>query len=457
VGGKDDRPVQVPPAAAVMLAAPANTVKPARERPAPIDPDLQSVPPVLHRAFGLWDPAFNVPGGKGHVPLRQGLINSLLPMPYRAFANAWDEDLPVPWIQMLWDQHGAEVLLPLFHLQTENSSPPPWLTPVGGGEVPPQPDGDMEGIQEARAAGRCVALCSPQHVWRRIHGSLFVLRYFFSSMLLSLFCTKDLDVAPLASGAPTRFARLFQEHPDAGAIFFLESELTEEEAQSNGWIHRIRKGVPEDKLRISNYLMAARPAHPIMTDILKLAEPRACFGMFSSVGVLVRLAQERALLQVETDYDILYTTGPDLVSTVVNRNQYKDVVIIREREKVWGLLLCYLVNFVIFFHRQSMGFEHLISGGWRDQQLEWHHPSWDEWLATGKLGDWKPAWLRQDDQREEMMQKWRNDMARLQAAYNEQEPAVAGKPLANSNASNPGIHHVPRRHAQKRIYLEKLP
>jgi hypothetical protein len=68
---------------------------------------------------------------------------------------------------------------------------------------------------------------------------------------------------------PTRFAKLFQEHPDAGAIFFLESELTEEEAQSNGWVHRIRNGVPEDKLRISNYLMAARPAHPIMTDILK--------------------------------------------------------------------------------------------------------------------------------------------------------------------------------------------
>jgi hypothetical protein len=50
------------------------------------------------------------------------------------------------------------------------------------------------------------------------------------------------------------------------------------------------------------------------------------------------LAQERALLNVETDYDILYTTGPDLVSTVVNRNQYKDVVIIREQEKVWSVL-----------------------------------------------------------------------------------------------------------------------
>jgi hypothetical protein len=100
-----------------------------------------------------------------------------------------------------------------------------------------------------------------------------------------------------------------------------------------------------------------------------------------------------------------------------------------------------------------MGFEHLISGGWRDHQLEWHHPSWDEWLASGKLGDWKPAWMRQDEEREEMMQKWRDDMARLQAAVNKPNDLLSG----NHNVSKGGFRHVPRRHAQRKIYMGKRP
>ncbi len=86
-----------------------------------------------------------------------------------------------------------------------------------------------------------------------------------------------------------------------------------------------------------------------------------------------RLARERAHLPIQSDYDILFTTGPDVVSTVVNRRQYADVVIIRDSEA-------------------ALGFQHLVTGGWRDQALEWHHPGWDAWLQSGKLGTWRPQW-----------------------------------------------------------------
>ncbi len=93
----------------ILKAATAKPSLPKQPRPT-IDADKQSVVPVMHRVFGMWDPKFRVPGDKGHMPLRPHIINMLLPQPYRAFANAWETDLPQPWIQMLWDQYGAAVM-----------------------------------------------------------------------------------------------------------------------------------------------------------------------------------------------------------------------------------------------------------------------------------------------------------------------------------------------------------
>ena len=161
-----------------------------------------------------------------------------------------------------------------------------------------------------------------------------------------------MDVAPIPTARKTRFAALFAEHPEVGAMFLLEGEVTDEQARQTAAEQPIRNGQPEDRLRISNYFMACRPGHPIMDDIL-------------------RLAVLRSGLPVQGDYDILYTTGPDLVSTVVNRHAYTDVVIVRETE-------------------EKLGFQHLVSGGWRDQALVWRHPGWDLWLESGRLGGWRP-------------------------------------------------------------------
>ncbi len=86
------------------------------------------------------------------------------------------------------------------------------------------------------------------------------------------------------------------------------------------------------------------------------------------------LAKARAHLPVNSDYDVLYTTGPDLVSTVVNRHNYSDVLVVRESE-------------------EALGFQHLVTGGWRTLELSWHHPGWDAWIDSGRLRPWQPAWL----------------------------------------------------------------
>ena len=64
--------------------------------------------------------------------------------------------------------------------------------------------------------------------------------------------------------------------------------------------------------RISNYFFISRiPYHPIWIDILKLAKKRA-----NSV--------------ITSQYGIIYTTGPDIVTTSLsnNRSKYSDIAII---------------------------------------------------------------------------------------------------------------------------------
>lgn len=62
----------------------------------------------------------------------------------------------------------------------------------------------------------------------------------------------------------------------------------------------IRKGIPEDKRRIANYFIYSNPNHPIWNHIID--------------EMKIRL--KNAILE---DYDVLYVTGPDLMSTIVNK------------------------------------------------------------------------------------------------------------------------------------------
>ena len=63
----------------------------------------------------------------------------------------------------------------------------------------------------------------------------------------------------------------------------------------------IRKGKPEVPLRVANYFFLASPGSEMIRRIISLVI-------------------ERASLPVKLDYDVLYTTGPDVVSEVVFRD-----------------------------------------------------------------------------------------------------------------------------------------
>ena len=72
----------------------------------------------------------------------------------------------------------------------------------------------------------------------------------------------------------------------------------------------------EIPIRIANYFFISRiPYHPIWIDILKLAK-------------------RRSTAKITSQYGIIYTTGPDVVTTSIsnNRNKYSDIAIIPHDE-----------------------------------------------------------------------------------------------------------------------------
>ena len=88
---------------------------------------------------------------------------------------------------------------------------------------------------------------------------------------------------------------------------FVGREKSIEKCKYTTKIEKIRKGEMEIPTRVANYFFIARlPYHPIWIDILKLS-------------------QERAACKINSQYGIIYTTGPDVVTTAVskNRNKYK--------------------------------------------------------------------------------------------------------------------------------------
>lgn len=83
-------------------------------------------------------------------------------------------------------------------------------------------------------------------------------------------------------------------------------------------------------MRVANYFMAAAPKHGIFAD-------------------LINQMRARAHLAVREDYDVFYTTGPDVISTVLPQvhHQYPDVVLLSTRE-LW------------------VNFKHVITHSWRE-------------------------------------------------------------------------------------------
>ncbi|UPR04400.1 hypothetical protein HOP50_16g77410 [Chloropicon primus] len=77
-----------------------------------------------------------------------------------------------------------------------------------------------------------------------------------------------------------------------------------------GCVHPIRKGRPEQRTRIANYWMMSSPKHAFWVDTLELL-------------------QRRSELEVRDQYDVLYITGPDVVSEVYSLYEEQEEVLAR--------------------------------------------------------------------------------------------------------------------------------
>jgi hypothetical protein len=118
----------------------------------------------------------------------------------------------------------------------------------------------------------------------------------------------DLDVKPNMD-----LDILLNRYPTANVIFGIGREKPLEKCKATTKIESIRKGELEIPTRIANYFFISRiPYHPIWIDILKLAK-------------------KRANNPIKSQYGIIYTTGPDVVTTALynNLHKYQDIIIIK--------------------------------------------------------------------------------------------------------------------------------
>ena len=119
----------------------------------------------------------------------------------------------------------------------------------------------------------------------------------------------DLDVRPRQP-----LEGLFELYPDANVLLAEEVTLSRGSSIRRGKRHSIREGRPELRLRVANFWMASVPGHPFWGEVIDLIEARRH-------------------LPVREDYDVIYTTGPDVISEVYNRciNRFDDVQMVPRR------------------------------------------------------------------------------------------------------------------------------
>lgn len=107
----------------------------------------------------------------------------------------------------------------------------------------------------------------------------------------------DLDITCIRS-----LDGLLEPASGPGMLLQVETVLTPEQAAEIGRSEPIRNGHTEVCERIANYFMASSPQNPILEEMLELVK-------------------QRSHLPIQRDYDVLYTTGPDVVSEVVHRHR----------------------------------------------------------------------------------------------------------------------------------------
>jgi mannosyltransferase OCH1-like enzyme len=128
----------------------------------------------------------------------------------------------------------------------------------------------------------------------------------------------DLDMAAVR---PVR--ELFDKNPGKRFFCFVEIVLDPERAREIGENEPIRKEgkkkglneIAEDAERIASYAFLCTPRHPVMLEILKEAVKRAVFP-------------------VRRQYDVFYTTGPDMFTSAIHRCKadLDDLAVIPKKE-----------------------------------------------------------------------------------------------------------------------------
>lgn len=114
----------------------------------------------------------------------------------------------------------------------------------------------------------------------------------------------DFDIKPQHADASLKpyWTRMMR-HPTTTSVLFVEHVWDAKHKRERD--QPIRNGVPEDIIRVANFIFICKPQSPFIHD-------------------MIALVKQRSGLEVNTQYDILYTTGPDIPSTIFGewlRNQ----------------------------------------------------------------------------------------------------------------------------------------
>lgn len=120
------------------------------------------------------------------------------------------------------------------------------------------------------------------------------------------------------------------------AIYFIEHIASKTYAQSTATLFPIREGIPEQTERLANFAMACVPQHPSMKLILE--------------EVMKRCRKHLNPGTVD-DYGVLYTTGPDALTDVIQQ--------VRNNQQ-----LSWTRNMLVKHHLPLM--RHMCTGTWRD-------------------------------------------------------------------------------------------
>jgi mannosyltransferase OCH1-like enzyme len=139
----------------------------------------------------------------------------------------------------------------------------------------------------------------------------------------------DLDCRPMAHSL---YKDMHDPRVDASTVFFIECHITPEFAANTRQIP-IRQGRPEDLERIANFAFGAVAGHPILWDTLELLQLRC-----------------HAYPEFNSDYDILYKTGPDGITESVHTKK----------------LIYKSPDVRIIDHKYYM--KHTCAGTWRNDQ-----------------------------------------------------------------------------------------